>query len=241
MTLDQLLLVRHDLSSLNRRGRIQGQSNTPLQAGFRGRVDDLTDRIVGQRDILPQRVPIHVISSDLDRTYGTAERVHRRLWDKHHYPTTFLYTILLRERGQGELEGKSFEEALPLLSNDPNLSPNAETIYGLLYSSNNIPKGETHNAVGERLNNFVGEYIQELKGTGIVVTHLISGMNYLKNLLTDGNILGSPPRPYQNYPNLSVVRLELDPLNYMRYRETGQYGPLINKGITATVVLDTTY
>jgi len=102
-----------------------------------------------------------------------------------------------------------------------------------LYSSNNIPNGETHEEVAARLQQFVGNYVQWSNGMGIIAVHLISGMNYLKNLLTDGRILS---QPYQHYPNLSVVRLELDPLNYMRYTETGRYGPPNNNEISVPVV-----
>ena len=151
--------------------------------------------------------------------------MHRRLRDRHHLKSEHRFTEDLKERGQGVLEGMGFKEALPLLSSDPTLSPNAETVYGLLYLSNDVPSGERHEDVAERLRRVFQEYVQRLNGTGIFALHLISGMNHFRNLLTDGNILGDPQRPYEHYPNLSVVRLELDPQRYMRYRVTQTYGP----------------
>lgn len=225
MALERILLVRHDLTSAVS-GFIQGQTDTQLLQGFRTRVDGLTDLIASEEEpTLKSGVPIHVISSSLGRTYGTAERMTHRLWDKYHYQTNLLYSEDLKERGQGDLEGKSFKEALTLLSADPNLPPTAESVYPLLYLRNDIPNGETHEALTARLQKVVSDYIQQLTGIGILAVHEISGMNCLKNLLTDGNILGNPPRPYQHFLNLSVVRLEPDPASFMRYKETGRYGP----------------
>ncbi len=236
MALDRIVLVRHDVSGPNRKGYIQGQTDTPLQPGYKTRVDRLTDMIAEEEAFTnPQKSPVYILCSELGRTYETGERIHRRLLDEHHVKSELRLTELLKERGEGDLEGKSFEEARPHLSSDPNLSLDAETIYGLLYLSNNIPNGERHESVTARLGQFVRDDIQQLEGVGIIAAHLISGMNYLKNLLTDGNILGDPPRDYQHFPNLSVVRLSFDPQRYMRYTETGQYGPPNSNGITGLI------
>lgn len=222
MVLDKILLVRHDLTRSNIGGYIQGQRDTPLQEGFRTRVDRLTD-IIAQEEglILAPEQTIHIFCSDLDRTYETGERIHRRLLDKYHLKSEFRYTSDLRERGLGYLEGKSFEEALPFLSFDSTLSPDSETIYGLLYLSNDVPNGERHEDVKARLGKFVLDYVQQLDGVGIVVSDLISGMNNLKNLLTDGNILS---QPYKHFSNLSVIGLSRDRQQFLRYTETINYG-----------------
>ena len=223
MALEKILLVRHDVTGADT-GYIQGQRDTPLQQGFRTRIDGLTDIIASEEELtLKSGVHIHVVSSNLGHTYGTAQRIMHRLWEKYGRKAELRYSEYLRERGQGDLEGKSFEEALPLLSDDPNLKPDAQTIYGLLYLSKNIPNGETHEAVTARLERFVRDYIQRLQGIGIVVNPLISGTNYLGNLLIHGNILGNPsaqpfPQPFQYCPNLSVVILE-PATSFMRYRE----------------------
>ncbi len=240
MTLDKILLVRHDVTNANL-GYIQGQTDTRLQSGSITRINNLADMVIQEEglrleeDKRREGASIYIFSSDLSRTYGTAERILHYLAARRGYQLELRFTEDLKERGQGDLEGMSFEKALPILSADPNLSPTAEGIYSLLYSSNDIPNGERSEDVAKRLERFVRNYIQQLDGVGIVSAHLISGMNYLKNLLTDGNMLGSPARPYQHYPNLSVVRLERDPQNFMRYIETGSYGPPNNNKILPLV------
>lgn len=225
MPLDRIMLVRHDVTDAANSGIIQGQIDTKLGERFKTRVDALTDLIAEKEGyIMRGSEHIYVISSDLIRTYGTAERIIHRLWDKYGYKAELRSTELLKERAQGILEWMSFEEARPHLSSDPSLPLKPETIYPLLYISNNIPSQERHEAVRERLARFVIEYIQQLEGVGIEVGHLITN-NYLRNLLTDGNILGEPPRGLDFFPNLSVVRLQRDTEHFGRYIETGKYGP----------------
>jgi len=225
MVLDDIFLVRHAPSVSNRGGYIQGQIDTRLVPGHRTLIDHLTDLIVEVERLTPSESSvIHTFSSDSQRTYQTGDRIHRRLWDEHHIKSMLTYTNLLRERSQGNLEGMPFGEAIPILSPNTNLPPTAENIYPLLYLSNSIPNGERHEAVKARLEQFLTEYVYRpnVNGIGIIAAHLISGMNYLRNMLTDGDMLA---RDYRNYPNLSVVRLSLDRNNFMRYVETGRYGP----------------
>lgn len=227
MPLNPVILVRHDKSKLNSSGYIQGQTDTPLEPGYRTRIYRLTDIVVREEGITPTQVShIYIFCSDIGRTYHTGDRIHRRLLDKHNIKSELRFTELLNERGQGVLEEVRYEEALPRLSTDPNLSPDAETIYGFLYLSNNVPNGERHEIVKSRLEQFVRDYIHQLHGIGIISAHSISGMNYLNNILINGDMLS---QPYQHYPNLSVVSLSLDPQNLPRYMETRYYGAPIHK------------
>lgn len=222
MPLDHILLVRHAPTIYNTRGIVQGQLDTPLIRGHGRLIDRLTDLIVREEgDILQQRLPIHIAASGLVRGYATAERILHRLVNKHPHQAQLYRTNFLTERGQGILEGLSFEEALRHLAPNRNLSADAETVYGFLYGSNDVPGGEPHEAVRQRLEQFVSGYIQQLDGFGILVTHSVSGNN-LKNILIDGGMLA---QPYQYNSPLSVVRLSRDPNIFVRYIEIGQYGP----------------
>lgn len=224
---EKVLLVRHALSGGNIEGKIQGQTNTPLRQGYKTNADRLADLVIAQEHLAPQTTSVVVYCSELDRAYYTADRIHRGLTDKK-VQAELLIRPTITERGAGILEGKMYMEAIPILQGllppSTDLQPNAESIYPYLYALNNIPRGEKHENLGERLQEFLIE-LQRLKGIVFVVGHGISGMNNLKNLMTDGNILGAPPQPYQHFPNLSVVRLESDGASYARYIVTGRYGP----------------
>lgn len=222
----KILLIRHALSGGNFEGRIQGQTNTPLQQGYKTSVDRIADMVIEAEHLVPRPADVYVVCSNLDRAYYTAERILRGLTDSKIQAELRRYP-LLTERGAGILEGKLYSEAIPILKRilptDADLQPDAKSIYPHLYALNNIPEGEKHEDLGERLQEVLFE-LQKLKGVVILVGHGVSGNNNLKNLMTDGNILGVPYRPYQHFDNLSVVRLESGE-SYARYIPTGNYGP----------------
>lgn len=234
MELERILLVRHALSGGNNAGIIQGRLNIPIQSGYKPNVDKLTDLIIAEELLkqLEPDTPVYVLHSKLDRAFYTASRIHSGLTERH--IQSGVHPIPeLAERGAGILEGKKYADAIPILQQllppGTDLQPNAESIYPHLYALDNIPGAEKHEEVGTRLPEALSQ-IQSLKGVVIVVGHGIS-MNYLKNLMTEGNILGDPSRPYQHFPNLSVVRLERERgiENHARYIVTGTYGPPNNK------------
>lgn len=222
----KILLARHALSGGNFEGLIQGQTNTPLQQGYKTSVDKLADMIIEAEHLASQSADVYVVCSNLDRAYYTAERLLRGLADSKIQAELRRYS-LLTERGAGILETKTYLEAIPILQRllppGTDLQPNAKSVYPHLYALNNIPEGEKHEELGERLQEVLIEF-QRLKGVVIVVVHGISGNNNLKNLMTDGNILGVPYQPYKHFDNLSVVRLESGE-SYARYIPTGNYGP----------------
>ena len=243
MELEKVLLVRHALSGGNSGGIIQGQLDFPIQPGYGPNVQKLTDLIIEQEQLkeLGQDVYIHVVHSGLDRTFYTASGVHGRL-ARRGYQSSVVPIPELIERNSGILQGKSYPEAIPILAKllppDTQLEPTAASIYPHLYSLDEIPGGENHEASGRRAEQALKK-IQALDGIVVVVGHGIFELNYLKNKMTDGNILGeNPPAPYQHFSNLSVVRLERPkfkkedrfPQKLFAVREplygvTGKYGP----------------
>lgn len=244
MALERILLVRHALSGGNNDGTIQGQRNFPIRTGYKPNVDKLTDLVFREEQLgqLEPDTKVYVVCSDLDRAFYTASRIHSGLTGKH---TQSGLEIIpeLTERGVGILEGKKYGEAIPILARllpaDTVLEPTAESIYPHLYFLNNIPGGENHEEAERRAGEAL-KRVQSLQGVVIVVSHGIFGLNYLKNFMTDGYILGKgASQPYQHFPNLSVVRLERE--RYKReerfpqklfgtwreplYIATGPYGP----------------
>lgn len=225
MTLNKLIVIRHALSGGNRENRVQGQSESELRRGYKGQTERLTDKIVEQERLIPRTTPVYVFCSDSDRAYYTAQWIHSRLSNQHHIQADLRRTELLKERGQGVLEGLSYEQVVPILRQilppDTPLSPDAKSVYPHLFSCDAIPGGEKQESATLRLERFTMEDLQRLEGMGLIVGHGISGMNYLTNLLRFGNILGDGK--YQHFPNLAGVRLELE--SFGRYRETGRYEP----------------
>ena len=202
MPLTRIVLVRHAETKFNSHGMIQGQLDTLLQPGFGPEVDQVADRLA-----LEDGPPSVVYSSDLKRTNITAHRLAGRLRKRHGYRFDHVSTPALRERGQGGLEGKSFGEAYPEL--DPG------QVYGHLFQADDVPNGESLQDVQNRLNHFIADYLPRHNGTGIVVSHLLFGMNYLTNSLTGQGILAGG---YTAFSNLSIARLVLEARNY---REIG--------------------
>jgi broad specificity phosphatase PhoE len=92
-----ILLVRHGETDSNAEGRIQGQTNTPLNARGRGQAQALADRLAGE--------PVTAVySSDLDRARETAEILAARL------DLPVVLDPALRERHFGSWEGKTIDE-----------------------------------------------------------------------------------------------------------------------------------
>ena len=223
------LLVRHALSGANLEGVIQGQTNTPLKPGYKTSVDKFADMVISQEHLAPQPADVYVVCSPLDRAYYTAERIHRGLTDRR-VQAELRILHGLTERGAGILEGKTYADAIPDIQDAikssgksvPTIEPNARGIYPYLYLLNNIPGGEKHEVLRERLSYALGQ-IEQLRGIVIIVGHGISGNNHLKNLMTDQDILGNPQKPYQHLDNLAVVRL--DKGANRRYIAAEPYGP----------------
>jgi len=222
MALGKILLVRHDVTAWNS-GKVQGTINTKLQRGSATRINEVVDLIVEEENFPPpQDTPIYIVGSELDRVYDTAEGIHLQLHRKHGLKSASFYTKDLNERHLGELEDKSFERVLEIMAPDSKLAPTPENVYPILYLSDEIPGGEPHEGITERLTEVNLDYVVQNYGIGIFVVSQTSGMNHFHNLLTHGNILALP---YRHKPNLSVVRMELDAQNSMRYVVTKEYGP----------------
>lgn len=92
--------VRHGETEWNAQGKIQGQTDIPLNAAGIGQTKALADRLYGE-----QKIWDAVISSDLQRAYATAQLIAEKLriplleGDKR-----------LRERYFGEVEGTREQE-----------------------------------------------------------------------------------------------------------------------------------
>jgi len=225
MELNPLIVLRHALSGGNKENRVQGQSESELRRGYKTKAERLTDTIVGEERLIPRTTPVYIFCSNSDRAYYTAQWIHGHLSNVHHIQADLRRTELLKERGQGVLEGLSYEQAVIILRQilppGTPLTPDANCIYPHLFSCDEIPNGEKQETAKLRLERFAVEDLQRLEGMGIIVGHGISGMNYLPNLLMHGNILGEGT--YQHFPNLAGVRLELE--SFSRYRKTGRYEP----------------
>jgi len=88
MALERVLLVRHDLSSFNNKGIIQGQTDTPLQPGYVERINRLAETILMEEGTYLEKSPqtdLYVFSSPLYRSYRTAESILHHLVDSHGY------------------------------------------------------------------------------------------------------------------------------------------------------------
>ncbi|MBI2660187.1 histidine phosphatase family protein [Candidatus Woesearchaeota archaeon] len=222
MELDRILVARHALSGGNFAGIIQGQLNTPIQPGYKTNVAKLTDLIITTESLrqLEPGISIYVVHSGLDRAFYTASGIHQGLRERRIH-SGVLPIPELTERGAGMLEGKTYAEAAMLLQ--PHISPNIvleptpESIYPHLYSIDGVLGMESHQMAEARLKEAL-KRIQDLRGVVVVVGHAISDMNYLRNLMTKGNILGENSESYQRFPNLSVVRLERE-----RYRKEERF------------------
>lgn len=230
MSLVRAIVIRHDVTGANGKG-IQGGTNTPLQkTGSRTRINNLTDMLVEEGELYTESpdLKVYVDCSDLNRAYETGDGVHNRL-NHHGIKSEVHFTPYLNERGQGCLEGLSFDQALPILAQlvpkDIILTPDAESIFPLLYSLDNVPGQTKQGDVTKKLEQYIREHVEEHEGIGILVVHSITGMNYLVNLLMDGNILGNPQKPFKMYPNLGAVVLERDEGNRGRYIQTRTYLP----------------
>ena len=193
MPLERIILIRHAATKFNVGGMIQGQLDSVLQPGYGPLVDRLADRLAES-----EGAPSVLIASDLTRTNLTANRLAQRLRRRFGYRFDYIATPALRERGQGDLEGKSFQEAFP------HLPPSG--VYAHLFQAADVPAGESLEAVEGRLTRLVGDHLDRYQGTAIVVGHLLAGMNYLRNLLVHGNLTGDG---YREFKNLAEVRLEL--------------------------------
>ena len=193
MPLERIILIRHAATKFNVGGMIQGQLDSVLQPGYGPLVDRLADRLAES-----EGSPSVLIASDLTRTNLTANRLAQRLRRRFGYRFDYIATPALRERGQGDLEGKSFQEAFP------HLPPSG--VYAHLFQAADVPAGESLEAVEGRLTRLVGDHLDRYQGTAIVVGHLLAGMNYLRNLLVHGNLTGDG---YREFKNLAEVRLEL--------------------------------
>lgn len=230
MTINKLIVMRHYLSGGNKRNIVQGQSNTELQRGYKAQAERLTNTIVRREQLIPQVAPVYVFCSNSDRAFYTAQWVNNHLANEHHVQADLRRTELLKERGQGVLEELPYEQAIPILRQflppGTSLSPNASSIYPYLFSLDVVPQAEKLESAASRLERFVMEDVQRLEGTGLIVGHGISIMNYLINLLRYGNILGEGT--YQHFPNMGGVRLERE--SFGRYRETGRYEPPYENG-----------
>ena len=94
-----ILLVRHGETDWNADGRIQGQTNSPLNERGRAQARALADELAGGRDSIAA-----VYSSDLDRARETAEILAARL------DLPVVVDPALRERNFGSWEGLMLDE-----------------------------------------------------------------------------------------------------------------------------------
>ena len=92
-----ILLVRHGETDSNAEGRIQGQTNTPLNERGRAQAQALADELA--RESIAA-----VYSSDLDRARETAEILAARL------DLPVVVDPALRERNFGSWEGRTVDE-----------------------------------------------------------------------------------------------------------------------------------
>ncbi len=92
-----ILLVRHGETDSNAEGRIQGQTNTPLNERGRAQAQALADELAGEAIAA-------VYSSDLDRARETAEILAGRL------DLPVVVDPALRERNFGSWEGRTVDE-----------------------------------------------------------------------------------------------------------------------------------
>ena len=199
MPLERIILIRHAATKFNVGGMIQGQLDAALQPGYGPLVDRLAARLAASWG-----PPSVLVASDLSRTNLTANRLAQRLRRRFGYRFDYIATPALRERGQGDLEGKSFQEAFP------HLPPTG--VYAHLFQATDVPGGESLEAVEGRLTRLVEDHLDRYQGTAIVVGHLLAGMNYLRNLLVHGNLTGDG---YREFKNLAEVRLELRGRRYV--------------------------
>ncbi len=149
----RLLLVRHAVTSWNREGRIQGQSDVPLEAEGIEQIKRLAARLDPE--------PISAIySSDLFRAKQSAELIAK----SHNLP--ILLTPLLREAHFGLWEGLT-ETDLMQAGRQDELRRYARDPY-----RNRPPGGEKVRAIWSRLN-AVRRLIMEThkEGTVLVVGH----------------------------------------------------------------------
>lgn len=91
--------VRHGITDWNVEGRIQGQSNIPLNEEGRNQAQALAQRMTKEQwDV--------IYSSDLSRAAATADIVNERIGAK------IIYDERLREVGFGLMEGTTSEERI---------------------------------------------------------------------------------------------------------------------------------
>lgn len=93
----QIILARHCQTDWNKEGRVQGQTDIPLNETGRREARELADKL------LPFSIN-HIISSDLIRAQETANIIGNI------HQITPRVDPRLRETSYGELEGLSFEE-----------------------------------------------------------------------------------------------------------------------------------
>ena len=189
---DRIVLIRHAATKFNAGGRIQGQMDSVLQPGYGPNVDRLGDELAAS-----EGSPSVVFASDLTRANVTASRLAQRLRRRFGFRFDYIATPDLRERGLGSLEEKSFQEAFPYI-------PPAD-VYAHLFETGDVPGGESVDDVEKRLNRWVANHMDRYQGTALVVCHLVTGMNYLRNLLVHSNPTGNG---YREFKNLEAVRLE---------------------------------
>ena len=78
-------------------------------------------------------------------------------------------------------------------------------MYGHLFRADHHPNGETLDEVESRLRRFITGHLAGYQGMGIIVGHLLTGLNYLRNLLVHQDMLGEEYRVYNNLAVLTLV------------------------------------
>ena len=223
---NRIIVVRHEITPDNVRGEVQGDSDPPLrpQRGSPKRIYDLTDKLA--REIGPSS-EIYVFSSESRRAYDTGEGIHDRLWAQWGRMSHVHYTPDLRERGQGVLERKNYAQVLAMLQREQISDPDEarKAVLSILYELDDILGQVPKSEMGEKLERVVGEF-ERTDGVVIAVGHLVSGLNYLVNLMTTGDIMGNPRQPFLDYPNLHAIVLDRGTSG--KYIKTKSYDPSLN-------------
>jgi probable phosphoglycerate mutase len=180
----RIYLVRHGETDWNAEGRVQGGTDTALNATGRRQAVDLASRIKGVRLDA-------VYSSGLRRSRDTAELVRSQA------PLTSL--VGLDDRKQGKFEGRRID------ASDPDTA--AEYKRRSADPDDALDGGESLNQLFERVRATIGSIRkQHSTGTILIVGHFITNQMILRALLN----LTAEQAQSINQSNDEVYMLELD-------------------------------
>ena len=148
MSTRQVVLWRHGRTAWNVAGRVQGQSDVPLDDVGRVQARDAAARLAALR-------PYRIVSSDLVRASETAQI----LGDVTSQEVEL--DVRLREMDFGAREGLTWHEAWQQFPEGMQAWIDGD--------ETQIPGGETHRQAGERFAAALHDHLQDLPNRGVLV------------------------------------------------------------------------